>query len=148
MAIRQEQFHYNDEDIGIENDELLSYAVEIVSAYVSRHNISTEDVPSLIRSVYASLEGLSSRVMTGSATTQPAVSIENSIHNDYIVCLEDGRKLKMLKRHLKAAYGMTSEQYRARWGLPANYPMVAPGYARKRSDVSRDLWQNRKKSSR
>ncbi|MEQ9042624.1 MAG: MucR family transcriptional regulator [Alphaproteobacteria bacterium] len=115
-------------------------ATEIVSAYVGFNNLDAARIPEVIQSVYGSLEALS----TGSAARdaappRPMVSIRKSITPDYIICLEDGKKLKMLKRHLRTTYGLTPEQYRAKWGLPADYPMVAPNYAAQRSDFAKQI---------
>lgn len=123
-----------------ENDHLLTLTTNIVSAHLSNNAVSTEDIPALIRKVYSTLTNVHQEggVMI-SERPQPAVPIKKSIHADYIVCLEDGKKLKMLKRHLKTAYNMTPEQYRERWGLPADYPMVAPNYATQRSKLAKDI---------
>ncbi len=118
--------------------ELLTLTAEIVAAHVSNNSVALGDLPQLIHSVYQTLSGAGD----GNAAAprpQPAVQIKKSVTPDYIVCLEDGRKLKMLKRHLKTAYNMTPEQYRERWGLPHDYPMVAPNYAKQRSQLARDL---------
>lgn len=123
-----------------ESLELTSCVAEIVAAYVSRNTMESSELPSFVQLVHRSLCALSSgRSYLLSARSEPAVAIENSIHPDYIVCLEDGRKLKMLKRHLKTAYNMTPEQYRERWSLPTNYPMVAPNYAKRRSSIAKDI---------
>lgn len=120
--------------------ELTSCVAEIVAAYVSRNSMSSNEIPAFVQTVHRSLSALTSgQTYLLSARTEPAVPIENSIHPDYIVCLEDGRKLKMLKRHLKTAYNMTPEQYRERWNLPTNYPMVAPNYAKRRSSIAKDI---------
>ena len=123
----------------ISRDELLVLTADIVSSYVSNNTLAADDIPNVIDQVYRGL----SNVMTESALAadrpQPAVPIKRSITPDYIICLEDGKKLKMLKRHLKTAYNMTPEEYRERWGLPADYPMVAPSYAEKRSKLAKDI---------
>lgn len=118
--------------------DVLSYTSEIVAAHVANNKVPTEELPQLIRDVHAALTGLAG----GGAAAErrdPAVSIKKSVTPDYIVCLEDGKKLKMLKRHLKTAYDMTPEQYRERWGLPADYPMVAPNYAKRRSSLAKKI---------
>lgn len=126
--------------IRTESLELTSFVAEIVAAYVSRNSIESSELPSLVQLVHRSLCALSSgQSYMLSARSEPAVPIENSIHPDYIICLEDGRKLKMLKRHLKTAYNMTPDQYRERWSLPTNYPMVAPNYAKRRSSIAKDI---------
>jgi len=118
--------------------ELLSYTSEIVAAYVANNAVAREDLPTLMREVYASLAELSG-VPGNMDRPEPAVSIKKSVTPDHIVCLEDGKKLKMLKRHLKTAYNMTPEEYRERWGLPADYPMVAPNYAKRRSSLAKKI---------
>jgi predicted transcriptional regulator len=118
--------------------ELLTLTAEIVAAHVSNNSVALGDLPQLIHSVYQTLSGAGD-TNAAAPRPQPAVQIKKSVTPDYIVCLEDGRKLKMLKRHLKTAYNMTPEQYRERWGLPHDYPMVAPNYAKQRSQLARDL---------
>jgi predicted transcriptional regulator len=107
--------------------------VQIVAAHVAHNNVATNDLPGLIDQVYTALSGLGKPVEPAQERPQPVVLIKKSITPDYIVCLEDGKKLKMLKRHLKTAYNLTPDEYRERWGLPADYPMVAPNYANQRS---------------
>ncbi len=120
--------------------ELLGLTSEIVSAHVANNSVSVSDLPQLIKQVHASLVGASASGADRPAERpQPAVSIKKSVTPDFIVCLEDGKKLKMLKRHLKTAYGMTPSQYRERWGLPADYPMVAPNYAAQRSLLAKKI---------
>jgi predicted transcriptional regulator len=120
-------------------NSLLSFTAEIVSAYVSNHNLSKEELPELMALVHKNLSILQKNSGSSLARPDPATTIEDSVKSDYIVCLEDGKKLKMLKRHLKTAYGMTPDQYRERWNLPADYPMVAPNYAKKRSKLARQI---------
>lgn len=123
-----------------ESIDLTSLVAEVVAAYVSRNPMESNEIPSFVQMIHRSLGALSSgKSYLLSSRSEPAVSIEDSIHPDYIVCLEDGRKLKMLKRHLKTAYNMTPEQYRERWNLPTNYPMVAPNYAKRRSSIAKDI---------
>ncbi|MCH9020131.1 MAG: MucR family transcriptional regulator [Proteobacteria bacterium] len=121
-------------------------ATAIISAYVSHHELSSSQIPEVIRSVFAIL---SSQAGDGGAAAQeppkPAVSIRKSVTPDYIVCLEDGMKLKMLKRHLRTTFGMTPEEYRAKWGLAADYPMVAPNYAAQRSAFAKTIGLGRKR---
>jgi predicted transcriptional regulator len=119
---------------------ILDLTAEIVAAHVGHNEVSADRLPALIRGVHRTLAGLT----TGPATTtaapdkpQPAVPVKRSVFDDYIVCLEDGKKLKMLKRHLQTTYNMTPDDYRTRWGLPADYPMVALSYARHRSTVAK-----------
>ncbi len=127
---------------------LLALTAEIVASFVGNNTVATGDLPGLIKSVFASLNS------TGQAEEKapevlltPAVPIKRSVGTDFIVCLEDGRKLKMLKRHLATRYHMTPDQYRSRWGLPANYPMVAPAYAEQRSALARKIGLGRKPAS-
>lgn len=124
------------------HDDLLIYTAEIVAAYVANNTVSKDDVPHLIVQIYRTLSGVNGGGMGGSVANdrpQPSVPIKKSIMPDYIICLEDGKKLKMLKRHLKTAYNMSPEEYRDRWGLPADYPMVAPNYAKQRSRLAKDI---------
>ncbi|HTS92804.1 MAG TPA: MucR family transcriptional regulator [Stellaceae bacterium] len=119
--------------------ELLSLTTEIVAAHVSNNTVAANDLPQLISSVYQSLAGVGKAPAPAAERPEPAVPVKKSVHADYIVCLEDGKKLKMLKRHLKTAYNMTPEQYRERWGLAPDYPMVAPNYARQRSRLAKEI---------
>ena len=118
--------------------ELLELTTEIVAAHVGNNTIAINDLPQLIQDIYKTL------VVVGTApavpeSPQPAVPIKKSIFPDYVVCLEDGKKLKMLKRHLKTRYNMSPEEYRERWGLAADYPMVAPRYAQQRSELAKKI---------
>lgn len=126
-----------------ENDDrasLLSQTVDIVSSYVSNNTVLLSDLPRLIEETYAALEAQGgSAAPPDPGRPKPAVPIRKSVQPDYIVCLEDGKQLKMLKRHLRSAYGMTPEEYRERWNLPPDYPMVAPNYARRRSQLARQI---------
>jgi len=118
--------------------ELLELTTEIVSAHAGNNSIAPADLPQLIQDVYKTLSDVGSAAAV-SERPRPAVAIKKSISPDFIVCLEDGKKLKMLKRHLKAAYNMTPDDYRKRWGLPADYPMVAPNYAKHRSTLAKKI---------
>ncbi len=132
----------------LENQDLLiTLTSEIVTAHVANNETGVEDVPVLIQSVYGALSGLSTQAEE-EPRPEPAVSIRASIKPDYIVCLEDGKKMKMLKRHLMTAYGMTPDDYRERWGLPADYPMVAPNYAEKRRELAKKIGLGRKPGQR
>ncbi len=116
---------------------LATLTADIVSAHVSNNSVNSTELPELIRSVFASLSGLDGAAEAAPAEKPvPAVSVRASIKPDYLVCLEDGKKLKMLKRHLMTAYGMTPDDYRAKWNLPADYPMVAPAYAETRRQLA------------
>jgi predicted transcriptional regulator len=119
-------------------NELLALTADIVAAHVGSNSVSVGDLPQLIGDVYRTLANLGKQG-TAPERPEPAVAIKKSILPDYIVCLEDGKKLKMLKRHLKTAYDLTPEQYRERWGLPADYPMVAPNYAKHRSALAKKI---------
>ena len=119
--------------------ELLSLTTEIVAAHVSNNTVSLSDLPQLIEQVYRTLSNVGSEPQPTVERPQPAVPIKKSVTPEYIVCLEDGKKLKMLKRHLKTAYDMTPEEYRERWSLPPDYPMVAPNYAKQRSRLAKQI---------
>lgn len=124
------------------NSDILSLTTEIVSAHLSNNTVPAAEIPALIERIYKTLSSVGHETATAPAMQerpQPAVPIRKSIMPDYLVCLEDGKKLKMLKRHLKTAYKMTPDQYRDRWGLPADYPMVAPNYAKTRSRLAKDI---------
>jgi len=128
--------------------EIVNMTVDITSAYVSNKSVELDQLPEIIRNVYNTLKSLDKKKETQSlASRKPAISIRRSITPDYIVCLEDGKKLKMLKRHLRAAYGMTPDEYRARWGLAADYPMVAPNYAITRSKFAKQIGLGKKRKS-
>ena len=120
------------------NEDILAYTTEIVSSHVSRNETAAADLPKLIQDVYRALSSLGSEEVE-TELLHPAVPVKKSVFPDYIVCLEDGKKLKMLKRHLKTAYNMTLEEYRTRWNLPADYPMVAPNYAKRRSGLAKKI---------
>ncbi|WP_430445293.1 MucR family transcriptional regulator [Sphingorhabdus contaminans] len=118
---------------------LITLTADIVAAHVSNNSVAVSDVPILIGNVHAALTGLTNEVEAPAATLEPAVPVRNSIKRDYIICLEDGKKLKMLKRHLMTHYGMTPDDYRAKWGLAADYPMVAPAYAEQRRVLAKAI---------
>lgn len=123
----------------IRNKQYLSYTVDIVAAHVSKNTISVNEIPDLIGQVYQSIAQLGEGQNTQSEPLQPVVPIKKSVTPDYIICLEDGKKLKMLKRHLKTAYDLTPDEYREKWNLPPNYPMVAPNYAKQRSQLAKNI---------
>ena len=127
----------------IRRGELLALTTEIVAAHVGNNAVSGGDVAALIQTVFDTLSGLGSEE-AGPVELTPAVPIKRSVTDDYIICLEDGKKLKMLKRHLMTAYGMTPEDYRAKWGLKHDYPMVAPNYALKRQELAKKIGLGRK----
>lgn len=129
-------------------DCLLSSTVDIVSAYVANNAVAAADLGTLITQVHATLKGLDKNPIHAEGAHNnpvPAVPVKKSIMPDYLVCLEDGKKLKMLKRHLKARYNMTPESYRERWGLPLDYPMVAPNYADQRRSLAKEIGLGRVK---
>lgn len=134
------------EDLAGNGEMLVTLTADIVAAHVSNNSVAVGDLPTLISNVYGALSGLDQPVEVEEARPEPAVSIRASIKPDYLVCLEDGKKLKMLKRHLMTHYDMTPEQYRTRWNLPADYPMVAPSYAETRRDLAKKIGLGRKPS--
>jgi len=127
-------------DQATSREDLLALTTDIVSAYVSNNAVQTGEISGVIEQVFKTLSNVNAETAaTVSDRPQPAVPIKRSITPDHLICLEDGKKLKMLKRHLKTAYNMTPEEYRERWGLPADYPMVAPNYAARRSRLAKDI---------
>ena len=126
------------------NETLITLTSDIVAAHLSNNSVSVDEVPALITSIYGALASLGQVVVVPEKMPEPAVSIRTSIKPDYIVCLEDGKKLKMLKRHLMTHYNLTPDQYRARWGLASDYPMVAPNYAEKRRELAKKIGLGRK----
>ena len=131
-----------DEQATFNTIDLLDLTSEIVSAYVSNNKVEVEKLSEVIAGVFASLSSIASEDTV--EMIEPAVPIKKSITPDYIICLEDGKKFKMLRRHLLNVYGLTPEQYRERWGLPADYPMVAPNYAEKRSGLAKQIGLGKK----
>lgn len=120
------------------NEAALHGTVDIVSAYVGNNPVQASDLPDLMKTVHTTLMGLSGAVEQD-GLKEPAVPIRKSITDDHLICLEDGKKFKSLKRHLRSKYDMTPEEYREKWGLPYDYPMVAPSYARKRSALAKEM---------
>ena len=140
-----------DEDTGdkVSRDNVLRMAVDIVAAYLSNNQVSAGQISDVINSVYNSLsdlEGMSAK--TTAEPQKPATTVRKSVTPDFIICLEDGKKLKMLKRHLRTTYNMTPEEYRTKWNLPPDYPMVAPNYAKQRSQFAKDIGLGRKSGGR
>jgi predicted transcriptional regulator len=130
----------NKTENGKSTDQLLQLATGIVSSYVSHNQVPMSEVPTIIKSVHSVLAGLvSGTVSDTGSSAKPAVPVKKSVGDDFIICLEDGKKLKMLKRYLRSNYNMSPEEYRAKWGLPADYPMVAPAYARQRSEFAKKI---------
>ena len=128
----------------IDHSELLALTSDIVAAHVSNNAVPGADISGLIETVYATLSTLGGEPPEPVVELKPAVSIKKSVTDDYLICLEDGKKLKMLKRHIKTAYDLTPEGYRAKWGLPHDYPMVAPNYAKKRQELAKKIGLGRK----
>ncbi len=120
--------------------ELVEMTADIVSAYVGANQVQPQDLPSLIETVHAALCGVAGQIEAAAEQElAPAVPVKKSVTPDYIICLEDGKKFKSLKRHLRTRYGMTPDEYRARWALPMDYPMVAPNYAKARSELAKRM---------
>ncbi len=133
--------------VTVNKQELLALTAEIVSSHVANNSVAVGELPQLIEQVFGTLDSLSGAGADKDARPEPAVPIKKSITPNYMICLEDGKKLKMLKRHLKTQYDMTPEEYRERWGLPSDYPMVAPNYADQRRELAKKigLGRSRKK---
>lgn len=123
----------------LQKNELLRVTADIVGAYVQGHQLDSAALQQLVRDTYATLVDVARTSLSDVAVLSPAVSVENSVQPDYLVCLEDGKQLKMLKRYLKAVYGMTPREYREKWGLGEDYPMVAPNYAKKRRQLAKAI---------
>jgi predicted transcriptional regulator len=124
--------------------DLLSLTAQIVSAHIANNSVQASALPELISNVYQALTSVGAASAPPETKPEPAVPVKKSVFPDYLICLEDGKKLKMLKRHLMTSYGMTAEDYRERWDLPDNYPMVAPNYAQKRSSLAKAIGLGRK----
>lgn len=130
------------------NEMLITLTADIVAAHVSNNSVAVSDLPTLIGNVHSALAGLGGATVVPEVRQEPAVSIRASIKPDYIICLEDGKKLKMLKRHLMTHYKMTPDDYRAKWNLPADYPMVAPNYAEQRRSLAKKIGLGTKRGRR
>lgn len=130
------------------DDTLLTLTADIVAAHVSNNSVAVNDLPNLIQNVHQALAGISSSTAAPEPRQDPAVSVRSSIKPDYIVCLEDGKKLKMLKRHLMTHYNMTPDEYRRKWGLNSDYPMVAPNYAEQRRTLAKSIGLGTKRGKR
>jgi predicted transcriptional regulator len=133
--------------VEVQNDHaetLITLTTDIVVSYVSNNSVAANEVSALIQSVHGTLAGLGSGAAPAESRPDPAVSVRSSVKKDHIVCLEDGKKMKMLKRHLMTDHGLTPDEYRARWGLSADYPMVAPDYAEKRRELAKKIGLGRK----
>lgn len=130
-------------------NDLLRMTADVVAAYVSKNPLPANDLPSVINTVHLSLAGLDSdKQAMGDSALKPAVPVRKSVTPDFLICLEDGKKLKMLKRHLRTAYNLSPDEYRAKWQLGPDYPMVAPNYAKRRSQFAKDIGLGRKASRR
>ncbi|MGL4323280.1 MAG: MucR family transcriptional regulator [Beijerinckiaceae bacterium] len=130
----------------IVNADSVTLTAQVVAAYVSNHSVPPQDLPELIRSVYTTLTHIDASPSDGVIeVSKPAVSVKKSVHPEYLICLEDGKKFKSLKRHLRTQYNMSPEAYREKWGLPADYPMVAPSYAKARSQLAKDMGLGQKR---
>jgi len=129
-------------------ETLITLTADIVAAHVSNNSVAVSDLSQLIQNVHGALNGLGGTPPVAEIKQEPAVSIRSSIKPDYVVCLEDGKKLKMLKRHLMTHYQMTPDQYRAKWNLPADYPMVAPNYAEQRRTLAKKIGLGTKRGKR
>ena len=130
----------------VKQEELLALTADIVSSHLSNNSVPVSELPKLIEDVYNSLKGVGEQTAT-EERPQPAVPVRKSVTPDYIICLEDGKQLKMLKRYIKTRYNMTPEEYRERWNLPADYPMVAPNYAEQRRKLAKQIGLGRKRGS-
>lgn len=130
------------------NEILITLTADIVAAHVSNNSVAVSDLPQLIANVHGALSGLGESAPVVEPRQEPAVSVRSSIKPDYIICLEDGKKLKMLKRHLMTHYQMTPEDYRTKWNLPADYPMVAPNYAEQRRTLAKKIGLGTSRSRR
>lgn len=130
------------------HQELLSLTADIVSSHVANNTVAVSDLPHVIENVFSTLARLGQDIKAPEPRQEPAVSIRASIKPDYVVCLEDGKKLKMLKRHLMTHYGLTPDAYRAKWGLAADYPMVAPNYAAQRRVLAKKIGLGTKRTSK
>ena len=131
------------------SEALISLTATVVASYVGNNQVRVDDIPAIISSVYASFANVGSAKDAepeNKEAPKPAIAVKKSVHPDYIICLEDGKKLKMLKRHLMSSYNMTPDEYRAKWNLPSDYPMVAPNYAKARSALAMEIGLGKRKA--
>ena len=128
----------------VDHSELLALTSDIVAAHVSNNSVASADLPALIQSVFSTLSVLGAEEAEPEVELKPAVPIKRSVTDDHVICLEDGKKMKMLKRHLMTDHGLTPDEYRAKWGLSHEYPMVAPNYALKRRELAKKIGLGRK----
>ncbi len=136
------------EDSTAQSEILITLTADIVAAHVSNNDVAVTDLAPLIQNVYSALAGLNDAPVIPQVKQEPAVSVRSSVKPDYLVCLEDGKKLKMLKRHLMTHYQLTPDDYRAKWNLPADYPMVAPNYAEQRRNLAKKIGLGTKRRRR
>jgi predicted transcriptional regulator len=123
----------------VDPEELLRMTTDVVASYLSHNSMPAENVPDLIRSVHGTMNDITGADAKPETKAKPAIAVSKSIHDDFIICLEDGKRLKMLKRYLRSQYDMSPDDYRRKWNLPSDYPMVAPAYSRKRSQFAKDI---------
>ena len=128
-----------DDTANLEASETLQLATDIVAAFVSNNSVPADKLPALLQEVHDAVRALSKGGTASAGSQEPAIPVKKSVTPDYIICLEDGKKLKMLKRYLRTQYGLSPEDYRRKWGLPADYPMVAPNYAKRRSEFAKEI---------
>jgi predicted transcriptional regulator len=128
-----------DKEVGLNAGETLQLATDIVAAFVSNNSMDAAQLPGLLQEVHDAVRALAAGGTASAGSQQPAVPVKKSVTADYVICLEDGKKLKMLKRYLRTQYGLSPEDYRRKWGLPADYPMVAPNYSKRRSEFAKDI---------
>ncbi len=124
---------------GLDTGEILSLSTDIVAAFVSNNSVAADKLPALLQEVHDAVRALAKGGTASAGSQEPAVPAKRSVTPDYIICLEDGKKLKMLKRYLRTQYGLSPEDYRRKWGLPSDYPMVAPNYAKRRSEFAKEI---------
>lgn len=130
-----------------ENSDFVLLTADVVGAYVSNNSVAAADLPGLIQSIYSALTSVGTSPAAPVEELKPAVAVKKSVTPDYIICLEDGKQFKSLKRHLRTAYDMTPQEYRTKWGLPSDYPMVAPAYAQARSDLAKKMGLGQQRSA-
>jgi predicted transcriptional regulator len=123
----------------VDPEELLRMTTDVVASYLSHNSMPAENVPDLIRSVHGTMNDITGSEAKPEPKAKPAIAVSKSIHDEFIICLEDGKRLKMLKRYLRSQYDMSPDDYRRKWNLPSDYPMVAPAYSRKRSQFAKDI---------
>jgi predicted transcriptional regulator len=131
-----------------EPSDTVHFVARVVAAYVANNRMTAQDLPAFIETVHRTIVTLGNGAETGHELQRPAVPVKRSVTSDHIVCLEDGLKFKSLKRHLRSSYGLTPEQYRMKWGLSHDYPMVAPSYAARRSTLAKQIGLGRKRGRR